>query len=98
MSDSQQTFRKAYEILRRNADRLDQEEVDIDELVPLVEQSTEAYRICKSRLDAVEKALQEALGDSVKPSDQESQSQPSRTARTEKPAPNFSDMDDEIPF
>jgi exodeoxyribonuclease VII small subunit len=59
------TFKAAYEKLRANAERLsDNNEIDIDELVPLVTESTKAYAICKERLDAVEKALQEAFKES----------------------------------
>jgi exodeoxyribonuclease VII small subunit len=35
----------------------DQTEPDIDHLLEVVEQSTAAYKICKARIDAVEKAL-----------------------------------------
>ena len=57
------SFNAAYEVLRRNAEMLrDQEELDIDRLVPLVEQSMQAYRICRSRLDAVRLALESRLG------------------------------------
>jgi exodeoxyribonuclease VII small subunit len=57
------SFNSAYEVLRRNAELLrDQEELDIDRLVPLVEQSMQAYRICRSRLDAVRLALESRLG------------------------------------
>jgi exodeoxyribonuclease VII small subunit len=57
------SFNAAYEVLRRNAELLrDQEELDIDRLVPLVEQSMQAYRICRSRLDAVRLALESRLG------------------------------------
>jgi exodeoxyribonuclease VII small subunit len=70
------SFNAAYEVLRRNAELLrDQEELDIDRLVPLVEQSMQAYRICRSRLDAVRLALESRLGPDegavvVEPSDQ----------------------------
>lgn len=57
------SFNAAYEVLRRNAELLrDQEDLDIDRLVPLVEQSMQAYRICRSRLDAVRAALESRLG------------------------------------
>ncbi len=56
------SFKENYAILERIANRLVQDEdIDIDELVPLVDQATKAYQVCKSRLDAVEKALQERL-------------------------------------
>ena len=59
-----ESFNAAYEVLRRNAEQLrDQAELDIDSLVPLVEQSMQAYRICQARLDAVRRALESRLGD-----------------------------------
>jgi len=57
-----ESFRENYDTLERIATRLAQDEdIDIDELVPLVDQATKAYQLCRSRLDAVEKALQERL-------------------------------------
>jgi exodeoxyribonuclease VII small subunit len=57
------SFNAAYEVLRRNAELLrEHEELDIDRLVPLVEQSMQAYRLCRSRLDAVRLALESRLG------------------------------------
>lgn len=67
------SFNAAYEVLRRNAELLrDQEELDIDRLVPLVEQSMQAYRICRSRLDAVRLALESRLGPEEAPVNAES--------------------------
>ena len=37
------------------------EEVDIDELVPMVDEATRAYQLCKSRIEAVENALNKRL-------------------------------------
>lgn len=52
------TFKEAFAILKANAQKLeDQTEPDIDHLLEVVEQSTAAYKICKARIDAVEKAL-----------------------------------------
>ncbi len=60
--NSPETFKENYATLERIVNRLAQDEdIDIDELVPLVDQATKAYQLCKSRLDAVEKALQERL-------------------------------------
>ena len=56
------TFREAYEILQRHAMTLRaQDEPNIDDLLDIVNESVAAYKICKLRIDAVEKALEEAL-------------------------------------
>jgi exodeoxyribonuclease VII small subunit len=56
------TFREAYGILQRHADSLrNQEEPNIDELLTVVTESVDAYKVCKERIDAVEKALEQAL-------------------------------------
>ena len=36
---------------------------DIDNLIPIVTESVQAYKVCQQRIDAVEKALAETLGD-----------------------------------
>jgi len=62
MSTTAETFKENYATLERIANRLAQDDdIDIDELVPLVDQASRAYQQCKARLDAVEKALQERL-------------------------------------
>ena len=51
-------FKDAYQILKSNADRLEQSDaLDIDNLVAIVEESLAAYKVCQSRIDAVESAL-----------------------------------------
>lgn len=56
------SFKDAYQILKSNADKLEQSEaLDIDNLVAIVEESLAAYRICQSRIDAVEQALKSAF-------------------------------------
>lgn len=55
-------FRDAYTVLQQHAETLrNQREPDIDNLLTIVTQSVEAYRVCKERIDAVEKALAQAL-------------------------------------
>lgn len=52
------SFNENFKILQRNAEKLrNNTEMDIDALVPLVEQSTRAYQICKTRIAAVKAAL-----------------------------------------
>lgn len=56
------TFREAYGVLQEHAQTLrQQKEPNIDELLSIVTESVAAYNVCKERIDAVEKALQEAL-------------------------------------
>lgn len=56
------TFREAYEVLQRHATTLRQQsEPNIDDLLDIVNESVSAYKVCKARIDAVEKALGEAL-------------------------------------
>lgn len=58
------TFKEGYEILKRNAELLeDQQEPDIDNLMKLVEESMQAYKACKTRVDAVQAALNETFKD-----------------------------------
>ncbi len=59
---TQRTFRDAYGVLQQHAETLrDQTEPNIDDLLTIVAESVEAYRICKERIDAVEAALKAAL-------------------------------------
>lgn len=58
------TFREAYGVLQEHAETLrEQTEPNIDDLLSIVTESVAAYKVCKERIDAVEKALQEALTD-----------------------------------
>lgn len=55
-------FKENYEILNEIAKKLrSQDKPDIDALVPMVEQATQAYKHCKQRLDNVKMALKEHL-------------------------------------
>jgi len=57
-SNQPATFKEAFTILKANAQKLeDQDEPDIDHLMEIIDQSTAAYKVCKARIDAVEKAL-----------------------------------------
>ncbi len=58
-----ESFDKAYAVLKHNADFLSsQQEPGIDRLLPLVEESMQAYSICKARLEAIQQALAQHLG------------------------------------
>lgn len=103
------TFREAYGVLQQHAETLrNQTEPNIDDLLPMVEESVAAYRVCKERIDAVEKALEKALTDvatdaSPRGGADEGAARPasaSRTARPAAPRPSsgFDDTDDDTPF
>ena len=58
MNNEELSFKKGYEILKKNAEFLEsQEEPDIDNLMAIVEESMTAYKACKLRIDAVQQAL-----------------------------------------
>ena len=64
MNDSvtKKSFRDAYGVLQQHAETLrDQSEPNIDDLLTIVTESVEAYKVCKERIDAVEAALKAAL-------------------------------------
>lgn len=57
-----QDFKTAYQILQNNVKLLEQsDEPNIDELMQIVEESINAYKVCQSRITAVEMALQQAF-------------------------------------
>lgn len=63
----QENFNKLQEI----AQKLSQSDgIDIDELVPMVDDATQAYQLCQSRIEAVESALNKRL-DKVETEQQE---------------------------
>jgi exodeoxyribonuclease VII small subunit len=56
------SFDQAYARLKENADFLsNQQEPSIDRLLPLVEESMQAYHICKTRLEAIRQALEQHI-------------------------------------
>ena len=60
---TEQTFKSAYAVLQRHAETLrTQREPNIDDLLTIVTESVDAYKVCKKRIDAVEQALEQALG------------------------------------
>lgn len=88
------TFKEAYGVLQQHAETLrDQQEPNIDDLLNIVTESVGAYKVCKERIDAVEKALEKALSDTGTPV-----KEVTRSLRPAPPPPP--DMDDEgdIPF
>ena len=62
MTQQSQSFKAHFDKLEQIAEDLrNQQEVDIDRLIPMVDEATRAYNLCKSRIEAVEKALNQRL-------------------------------------
>lgn len=56
------TFKQSYGILQKHADTLrTQKDPNIDDLLQVVTESADAYKVCQERIDAVEKALNVVL-------------------------------------
>ena len=65
---AENTFKQAYCVLQKHAESLrNQQEPNIDDLLTIVTESVDAYKVCKERIDAVEKALEKALNDTSAP-------------------------------
>ena len=85
---SETTFKEAWGVLQKHANTLrNQSEPNIDDLLGIVTESVQAYKVCQSRVEAVERALEEAL----KGSGTERQ-----VERTQAEPPG--DDDDDLPF
>ena len=108
-----ESFREAYGVLQRHAQTLrNQDERYIDDLLTIVTESVNAYKVCKQRIDAVEAALKTALdGAGVNEAPDPAPAPPeAKTRASTRPAPapatptspptasGFDDMDDDIPF
>ncbi|MDS7945397.1 exodeoxyribonuclease VII small subunit [Acinetobacter sp. V110_1] len=62
MNEKELSFKEGHAILKRNAELLEsQESPDIDNLMKIVEESISAYKACKSRIEAVQQALDETF-------------------------------------
>ena len=62
MTKKELSFKEGFDILQKNAELLEsQEQPDIDNLMKIVEESMNAYKDCKSRVDAVQQALNETF-------------------------------------
>lgn len=68
-ANNNESYQKNYAKLQEIAQKLSHsEDIDIDELVPMVDEATRAYQQCQSRIEAVEAALNKRL-DTEKESD-----------------------------
>lgn len=62
MKNEELTFKDGHNILKKNAELLEsQESPDIDNLMKIVEESITAYKACKTRIEAVQQALDETF-------------------------------------
>jgi len=60
---AQATFKQAYGVLQKHAETLrTQKEPNIDDLLGIVTESVDAFKVCQERIAAVEGALEAALG------------------------------------
>jgi exodeoxyribonuclease VII small subunit len=90
------TFREAYGVLQQHAETLrEQTEPNIDDLLTIVTESVEAYKVCKERIDAVELALKDALtGTGIESAPQLAKAVPKTPQAEAGPV----EADDDIPF
>ena len=89
---SETTFKQAWGVLQKHAQTLrNQSEPNIDDLLGIVTESVQAYKVCQRRVAAVEAALEEALKGSG--TERPAEPTPVKTAATP-----VDDGDDDIPF
>ena len=98
------TFREAYGVLQQHAEALrEQSEPNIDQLLTIVTESVAAYKTCKARIDAVEKALEAALTNAAidappaSPPTRRS-TRPAARPAAAPPSPTGPGEDDDVPF
>jgi exodeoxyribonuclease VII small subunit len=88
------SFKEAYAVLQKHAQTLrTQQEPDIDNLTTIVSESLAAHKICKERIDAVEKALEQSLGNAQL--ENESNKRGHRSASA---SPGSAESEDDVPF
>ena len=94
------TFKEAFAVLHRHSETLrTQQEPDIDNLLAIVTESVDAYKVCKARIDAVEAALKQALSSVDVDKDAAPKAKSANAAPAAEPARgDFDDMADDIPF
>jgi exodeoxyribonuclease VII small subunit len=58
MSETAKTYQENYQTLEKIVHELsNNQNVDIDKLLPMVDEASKAYQFCKSRIDEIEVAL-----------------------------------------
>ena len=104
-------FKESYEVLQRHAQTLRNEtEPNIDDLLRIVTESVESYKVCRERIDAVDEALKAALAGAGMPGAASapvtashapapaSAPGPGRSATPSAMASGLDDIDHDIPF
>lgn len=93
------TFKDAYGVLQRHSETLrEQQEPNIDDLLTIVTESVDVYKTCQQRIEAVEKALENALSDTAIKAAANPVTKDAASA-TKKSAPDLPAADDgDIPF
>lgn len=72
-TDQKQTFKEAFNVLNKHAETLRiQQEPNIDDLLNIVNESVQAFKVCQQRIDAVEQALAQALSETQAPASMDS--------------------------
>jgi exodeoxyribonuclease VII small subunit len=96
------SFNKNYKVLKDTADWLSQQkEPDIDQLVPKVEMAMQAYKVCKTRLDAVKATLSQYFEADVATEDgtaPNGDGKPSAPRRPTTPVDSPDEEGEDIPF
>lgn len=60
----EKSYAEAFAVLQHNAQMLEKlDQVDLDQLVPIVEESMAAYKVCKRRIDSIQKALDQTFAE-----------------------------------
>lgn len=92
------TFRDAYGVLQRHAETLrTQREPNIDDLLSIVTESVAAYKVCRERIEAVESALEQALG-SIAAGDEADAGEAPATPSAARGERDAAGAQDDVPF
>ncbi len=96
----EKTFKQAYGVLQKHAETLrNQQEPNIDDLLTIVTESVTAFNVCKERIDAVEKALEQALsGAGVSPPNEDIGEHAVPVSSSVNPLDESTIPDDDPPF
>jgi exodeoxyribonuclease VII small subunit len=96
---SKKSFREAYGVLQRHAETLrNQREPNIDDLLKIVTESVEAYKVCKTRIEAVEAALEQALSGTSPAASKPAPPAAVPAAAADGDATSAEEGDDDVPF